>query len=175
MMADGYRIRPRRPEDDAHLVVVENRAAELFRQHGHAEIADSPIPDAASIRQLVGGGDAWVAIDASRAPVGFAVASPLGGFLHLKELSVDPAHGRRGIGTALVAAVKRRAGEGGFDAVSLTTFRDVPFNAPFYRRLGFAELAVADAPHVLSACVARECPEGCDPQTRALMVWRAGG
>jgi hypothetical protein len=54
--------------------------------------------------------------------------------------------------------------------VSLTTFRDVPFNQPFYERLGFAELSVADAPVALQASFRAEVPDGIDPAERVLMV-----
>jgi ribosomal protein S18 acetylase RimI-like enzyme len=50
---------------------------------------------------------------------------------------VLPAHGRRGIGTALVRTVEEWADSGEFSEITLTTYRDLPWNAPFYARLGF--------------------------------------
>lgn len=169
-MHPTYRIRRRREADDAALVAVENRAAELFRAAGHPEIADASIPDVAFIRALFDGCDVWVGVDASDTPVGFAVAGPVGGYFHLKELSVDPAHGRRGIGAALVGSVRAAAGRRGFPAVSLTTYRDVPFNQPYYRRLGFDELPLADAPPALAARFHAEVPEDSAWQSRVLMI-----
>ena len=46
---------------------------------------------------------------------------------------------RQGYGAALVRAAMREAWLLGFDRMSLTTYRDVPFNGPFYASLGFAE------------------------------------
>ena len=57
--------------------------------------------------------------------------------LHLEELDVLPGHGRQGIGTRLVRALCDGARGRGIAAVTLCTFRDVPWNAPFYERLGF--------------------------------------
>ncbi len=105
-------------------------------------------------------------------PAGFAVAGPLGGGLHLRELSVDPAHGRRGIGTALVDTVIAASREQGLAGVSLTTFRDVPFNAPFYARLGFEELPVDRADGALRDAFVGEVPAGVEPAKRVLM-WRS--
>ena len=56
---------------------------------------------------------------------------------HLEQLSVLPAQGRRGIGGALVAAALEEARWAGYDEMSLCTYRDVPWNGPFYARLGF--------------------------------------
>lgn len=168
----GYSIRRRRPEDDAALVQVENRAAQLFRAHGYAGVADAPIPDVAWLREMIGGQDVWVAADGSDVPVGFAVAGEAAGFLHLRELSVDPAHGRQGIGRALVLAVHAAAKAAGLAGTSLTTFRNVPFNAPFYAGLGFCELPPSEAPARLAGIFLAEVPEGVPAEERVLMIRR---
>ncbi len=76
---------------------------------------------------------------AGRPPLGFAFADPLDGCLHLHQLAVRPSEGRRGAGSALLGAVVARARQAG-TGVTLTTFRDVPWNAPWYARHGFVEL-----------------------------------
>lgn len=172
MAVRTVRIRPRRADDDPALLAIENRAAVLFRAHGHPEVADAPLPDVAALRALAEGGDCLVAVDGDDRPAGFAVAAPLGVHMHLRELSVDPAAQRRGIGTALVEAVVALARERRCAGVSLTTFRDVPFNEPFYERLGFAELALDDAPQVLREVFGRELPAGSPAAQRVLMVHR---
>lgn len=92
---EGYRIRRRIAADDATLVAVENKAAGLFRDHGYPSVADAPIPDIAFLRTMMAGQEVWVAADRRNHPVGFVVAGPIGEYFHLKELSVDPAHGAR--------------------------------------------------------------------------------
>ncbi len=168
----GYRLRQLEPEDRETLVEVENRAAALFRLHGYPQVADSPIPDAAFLDALFAGAEVIVCAGPDARPVGFAVARPVAGWLHLAELSVDPAHGRKGLGRALVAAVIASAGETGLAGVSLTTFRDVPFNAPFYATMGFAEAWRADAPAALADLLVREVPDGVDIGSRVLMLRR---
>lgn len=68
-------------------------------------------------------------------------------FVHIKELSVHADHQRRGLASKLIQAVKEFAADYGTDngisGLSLTTFRDVPFNGLFYARYGFRELSVA--------------------------------
>lgn len=50
---------------------------------------------------------------------------------------MHPEHGRRGIGGALVGSVCDWARASGIASVTLTTYREIPWNEPFYRRLGF--------------------------------------
>ena len=73
--------------------------------------------------------------------IGFAHVMELEGIAHLEQLAVRPGEQRRGTGTALVQAAREEAARRGYDALSLCTYADVPWNAPFYARLGFAELA----------------------------------
>jgi GNAT superfamily N-acetyltransferase len=166
----GYSLRPRREADDAALCGIENRAAEMFRGHGYGVVADHPFPDAGSMQPLFSAGETWLAATEADEPAAFIVFAPLRRYLHIHELSVDPSHGRKGLGTALVrlaiAAADRQTSLG----VSLTTFRDVPFNAPFYEKLGFSAIDPADADPVLAARLETERPEGVPASSRVLMV-----
>jgi GNAT superfamily N-acetyltransferase len=166
VLPTGYAIRARRADDDAALVGVENAANRLLAGHGYPHLAEHGIPDVDYLRGVIGDGDVFVATGPDGAPAGFAVAQPLGTRLHLRELSVDPAHGRRGLGAALVRTVAAHAHKLGLTGVSLTTFRAVPFNAPFYARLGFREAEGGD----LAETLLRELPEGVDPAERVAMV-----
>jgi GNAT superfamily N-acetyltransferase len=112
-------------------------------------------------------GRAWVAVDEADVVVGFAIAKVVGGEGHLDELAVLPAFGRRGVGRALVDAVVRWTTAVGMDAVTLSTFRDVPFNAPFYERLGFHALDVLTPE--LQGVVDEETAFGLDPSLRVVM------
>ena len=168
----GYAIRPRRPEDDTYLVAAENAASALFADHGYPQLADGGFPDVASFRGMIGDGSVFVAADALSNPVGYAVSLRLDDYSHLRELAVHPNHGRRGLGRALVGMVVEAARAAGRTGVGLTTFRDVPFNQPFYEKLGFAEMPSAEAPKALAQALRREVPAGIDPAKRVLMVRR---
>lgn len=74
---------------------------------------------------------------AGRPCVGFAQVLADHDTAHLQQLAVDPTQGRRGIGTALVRTCCEHARQRGYGELTLTTFRDVSFNAPWYARLGF--------------------------------------
>jgi GNAT superfamily N-acetyltransferase len=88
-------------------------------------------------REAQAAGRLFVAL-AGDTPVGFAQVELLGlEAARLKEIDVHPDHGRRGLGKRLVAAVCEWAVYSGYPKVTLTTFRDVPWDMPFYARLGF--------------------------------------
>lgn len=92
---------------------------------------------------------AAVVLVSGRPPSGFASVGVVDGAAHIVQLSVDPSAGRKGRGTALVEAACEWAAAEGYDSVTLTTFRDVPWNGPFYARLGFE--IVDDLPPGLAA------------------------
>jgi GNAT superfamily N-acetyltransferase len=85
-------------------------------------------------------GRSWVAVDGHDRPVAFLVASLVDGNAHVEEVSVDPAHARRGLGAALVDHVAAWARARHLPALTLTTFTEVPWNAPYYERCGFVRL-----------------------------------
>lgn len=70
-------------------------------------------------------------------PLGFASVGVVDGVAHLWQLSVLPGASRQGRGRALVGAACDWAQSNGYPALTLTTFRDVPWNGPFYTGLGF--------------------------------------
>jgi len=111
----------------------------------------------------------WVAIRDDR-PVGFAHVKLLEpNVAHLQEIDVHPKHGRRGLGTNLTMAVCDWAGHAGFSAVTLTTFRTVPWNMPWYLRLGFEIVATEELGPVLLSILRDEKRRGLDPETRVAM------
>ncbi len=145
-LSNGYRVRAAQMADCALLPVIERAAAELFRGTGLLDFSDErhlqghPLSD---FTQAVERGHLWVA-EGPGGVIGFALARELGPSLHLDELSVHPAHGRRGLGRALVMEVCREGAARGLLPVTLSTFRSVPWNRPFYERLGFRVLDEAD-------------------------------
>ena len=123
-------IRHAGPDEYPRLREIEKAGDEMFMAH----LGLGPLPNGDFGGHLI---DAAVVLVAGDPAVGFASVTVVDGEAHLAQLSVDPASGRRGIGTALVAAVCDWARSQNYAAVSLTAFRDIPWNAPFYTRLGF--------------------------------------
>ncbi len=82
---------------------------------------------------------------------------------------MHPDHGRRGVGARLVSAVCEWAARERYAWVTLTTFRDVPWNRPFYERLGFRVIPSAEASPALSSILQDEAQRGLDPARRVAM------
>ncbi|HEX5217704.1 MAG TPA: GNAT family N-acetyltransferase [Vicinamibacterales bacterium] len=171
-----YSIALARPQDLPQLAAIELAAAQLLAAHAPASVLleTSNLDD---LREAQARGRLWVAL-AGDEPVGFAHVKVLEpGVAHLEELDVHPAHGRRGLGSALVRAVCAWASREGFESVTLTTFRDVPFNQPFYAGLGFTDVATADLTPVFREGMQDEARRGLDPARRVVMrcaLQRAG-
>jgi hypothetical protein len=60
----------------------------------------------------------------------------------------------------------------GYPEVTLTTFRDVPWNMPFYARLGFELVPTRELSAELVRIVAEEMRCGLDPARRVVMRYR---
>lgn len=126
--------------DDIEIVQrVEQAAGELFRPLSDPRIsacADHPPTPAEALVDFVAAGGAWVAT-ADDVVVGFLAAKVVGGCGHVQEVAVLPEWNGRGVGSALLARAVAWTVRGGGTALTLTTFRDVPWNRPFYERRGF--------------------------------------
>ena len=92
--------------------------------------------------------------------VGFLAATAQDERLHVDEVDVVRTHQGRGIGRRLIAAAVSEARRRGLGSLSLTTFRNVPWNAPFYASLGFEEWARKDAPQSIRAALRSEAARG---------------
>jgi predicted N-acetyltransferase YhbS len=137
MLKSGYQIRSARPEELRLLSQIEQSAARLFLDTPYSFLVDAdPLP-LAVLQQQFQAGRIWVAVDSHQRVVGYAIACEVEDTLYLQQIDVAPEHGRKGIGSALVATVCDRAKQQAYAIVSLSTFRDIPWNAPFYAKLGF--------------------------------------
>ncbi|WP_334152002.1 GNAT family N-acetyltransferase [Microbacterium sp.] len=76
---------------------------------------------------------------ASNSPIGFVHVLDIDGLAHLEQLSVTPAAARNGHGRALVTAALDEARERGYTRLTLRTYAEIPWNAPFYASCGFLE------------------------------------
>jgi predicted N-acetyltransferase YhbS len=141
----------------------------MFRDVGMPDVASMPARTVDEHEAALAAGLLWVADAEGLGPVGFAMASAMKGSLYLAELSVQPSHGRRGLGAALVECVVEAAAARGHRAVTLSTFTHVPWNAPYYRRLGFVDLPPERLPDELRAVREREAAVGLDLDQRVVM------
>ena len=150
------------PGEMPGLVAVELAADELFEQVG----LGFP-PGTTMIEEVM---DPAVVLVEGDPPVGFALIGWVDGNLHLDQLAVHPSRMRQGIGGRLVAAVRDHAVASGAPAVTLTTYRDVPWNAPWYERQGFSVLPDTEWGPELRALVEHERELGIEVAPRVVMA-----
>jgi ribosomal protein S18 acetylase RimI-like enzyme len=163
-----YRIVNARPHDIDRIAAIELAAAELLRPYA-AETALREITSPEELLHAQREGRLWIAL-AGDDPIGFAlVGCVTAGSAHLEEIDVHPDHGRRGLGRRLVEQVCAWAQENGLSIVTLTTFRDVVFNMPFYTKLGFNEIPVNELTPELIHVMRKEEARGLDPARRVAM------
>lgn len=153
-------IRPGAPDDLPFLAAIEDSGAETFTRYG-AALADGSPPapddqwDAAQAAGLL-----WVAEDTETGLIGFLAAELADSSLYIGEVDVlmeyqQQGHGRRLMQTAIDWARAHRLGD-----VTLTTFSNIPWNAPFYASMGFVEVEGEALTPKLAATLADEAARG---------------
>lgn len=177
MAPDGYRIRMMEPGEAERLRAIDAAADRLLIEAGH--IADVGPADLETFVAFLLAHEVFVTEEKGGAAVGFAAAADLAaltgdpsasGCYWISGLAVDPVHGRRGIGSALLAAVCRRAEWFFHRAVGLSTAGNLPFGERFYERRRFVRVADADLTPALLQRRDMEWPPGALPGSRTVMV-----
>jgi GNAT superfamily N-acetyltransferase len=129
-----FLVRPAASDELASLPAIEDAADPMFADVG---IVFPPGPTV--VEEAVGAGaDVYVV---GKPPVAFAAVRERDGYAHLEQIAVRPDQTRRGIGGLLLDRVIEHAADRGLAGVTLLTFRDVPWNGPWYAGHGFIELA----------------------------------
>lgn len=167
---NDFSIRLARKDDAEAFHRVEEDAAGLLREE--PSLQGLPIPPASSAEHnatVIAKGRSLTALVGEEV-VGFAAAAPVGRELHLNELSVARAHQGRGIGATLLEALAIDARNSGFRAITLNTFRDIAWNAPFYARHGFVEVENFEGRDHLRESLAKAVELGLPAERRCAMI-----
>ncbi|WP_327721688.1 GNAT family N-acetyltransferase [Streptomyces sp. NBC_00490] len=162
-------IRAVRLDELAALQDIERAAGQCFRDIGMPEIADDEPLTVDELARYRHAGMAWVAADDADTPVAYLIADSVDGNLHVEQVSVHPDSARRGIGRLLLDHLAAQATSQGVPALTLTTFTEVPWNAPYYARLGFRILDDSRQTPGLREIRRREAAQGLDRWPRACM------
>lgn len=141
-LPEGYSIDAATLDDIPALISVDKAASKLFAPTGllEPEALSDHVP-AAVFEVEIPAGNVFAARNQHGWAIGFALVRLRGSGLYLDQVSVHPDHGQNGIGRALVIRVLTEAEDRKLPHVSLSTFRDLPWNGPFYASMGFREIA----------------------------------
>lgn len=127
------------PADIAAIQAIERASAVRFLDIGMTEIAnDDPTPQNV-LQERIMSRRLLVASDAI--PVAFAMFDVVDNHFYIEQIDVAPSHGGKRIGAMLIALIESRARDEGSHGLLLSTFRHVAWNAPYYRTLGFNDIA----------------------------------
>jgi GNAT superfamily N-acetyltransferase len=154
----GVTIRTARAEDLPALDAIEQSGAETFTAYGQPLVDGSPPAPADQRARVLDQGLLWVADDVDEGVIGFLAAEITEDGLYVEEVDVLMARQKQGHGRRLMQAAIDWARGRRLSAVTLTTFRAIPWNAPFYASMGFVELGTP-TPH-LAATLADEIADG---------------
>ncbi|WP_018147332.1 GNAT family N-acetyltransferase [Henriciella marina] len=145
-MEQSVLIRPACLQDVSAIIAADIAASALFKPTGL--LSDDALNDhveASDVETAVDAGVIDVAeVVANNRVAGFIQYGLIEGDLYLEQVSVDPAYGRQGIGRQLMSWLDQRAIDLGAPRVTLSTFRDLAWNGPFYASLGFEEIPRGD-------------------------------
>jgi ribosomal protein S18 acetylase RimI-like enzyme len=151
-------IRAARHSDISLLAAIEESGAETFARHGQPLADGSPPAPPEQWSEALQAGLLWVADDVATGPIGFLRGESSEDGLYVAEVDVVMERQRQGHGRRLMETAIAHARKNGLASVTLTTFRDIPWNAPFYATLGFEE--VASPSRHLAKTLAEEAARG---------------
>ena len=162
-------------DDLAVLVEIERAASEAFRPLGMDTVADDDPGSVEELTSYADGGRAFVSVDAEDRPVGYVLLDVVDGAAHVEQVSTHPDHARQGVGRALIERAASWASAHDLRALTLTTYVEVPWNGPYYERLGFRYLAIEEETPGLRAIRNHERALGLDAWPRSCMSRGLGG
>ncbi|MGO2368056.1 MAG: GNAT family N-acetyltransferase [Serratia sp. (in: enterobacteria)] len=166
----SLQIRLAQPQDIAQLIAVERSAAQLFHQQpAWCFIAEGPVMSSEQHADFIQRQHEWLVEGASGEIAGFIAVIPQSQDWHIAELSVAANWQRQGIGRRLIAEVAAQAALQGAQRLTLTTFIDVPWNAPYYQRLGFRPIAAQQLSASLKHQLAEDSAQGFAADSRCAM------
>jgi GNAT superfamily N-acetyltransferase len=152
------------------LPSVERSAGEAFRTLPElAWIADGAVQSVEAHEAYARAGTSWVVLNEAEQIIGFLSAESCGAELHIWELAVQRDQQGRGAGRALIDEAVAYARDQGLAAVTLTTFREVPWNEPLYARFGFVTLGAEQMGERLSQVLEDEGAGGLPLERRCAM------
>jgi GNAT superfamily N-acetyltransferase len=156
--------------DDAETIrAIEFEAGARFASVGMTGIADAPPMSLAVVERKIAAQEIIVAVDSDGTRAGFLMFEPQPARIYIQELDVLTSHAGRRIGAALIEEIVQLARSRGLMQLVLSTYRDVPWNAPYYRRLGFRDIEESELDDALIARRDAHIARGLDESKRVFM------
>jgi predicted N-acetyltransferase YhbS len=157
------------PHDANAIRTIEFEAGQRFLSVDMAGIADAPPMDLELVERKIAAREIIVAVAADATCAGFVMFEPQPTRIYVQELDVLTSHAGQRIGAALIEQVAQIARAQRLTQLILSTYREVPWNAPYYRRLGFRDIEEAELDAALIARCDAHIARGLDESKRVFM------
>ena len=162
-------IRLARSEELSRLREIEDEAAQLFSGLNLLDESRDESFAERILANLIARGQVWVCCIGDSGPIGMIIVSVWEHAVYIEEMDVVPAYGRQGLGTRLLSHVCAWAASEGHDRILLSTFADIPWNGPFYRKNGFSFVSESAWSERMQLIRDEETRRGLDVSARAFM------
>jgi GNAT superfamily N-acetyltransferase len=157
------------PHEASVIRTIEFEAGQRFVSVGMTGIADAPPMALELVERKIAASEIIVAVDTDATCAGFVMFEPQPARIYVQELDVLTSHAGRRIGAALIEQVAQLARRRHLPQLVLSTYREVPWNAPYYRRLGFRDIEAAELDAALIARRDAHIARGLDESKRVFM------
>ena len=152
-------------------MALDSAASNLYRQIGldlDLEETDPFMQDERSRwANAICNQQAFVATDSQHQIIGFVTTGSVDGEGYIDQLSVHPDHMRQGVGSALMKFAEQACS---YTESWLTTYSHVPWNKPYYQKLGYREVELhCCGPEILQILEEQKAVLPC-PQYRIAML-----
>jgi ribosomal protein S18 acetylase RimI-like enzyme len=162
-------IRKAQSWDIPLLEYVERSAAEIFRTANLSFLADGDTVDPRALVAMAQANHLLIAANRFDQPIGFVGGEYLNGNFHIIEISVAKEFQGKGVGKALMTAMVQQVSREGYKSITLTTYKNLPWNGPWYSRIGFFEVNAQDMGKEYLDILASEAQHGLDLRSRCVM------
>ncbi|GAB3284027.1 GNAT family N-acetyltransferase [Parasphingorhabdus pacifica] len=163
-------IRRARGDDLPVLRDIERAAGAPFRNLGMDAIADDDPPSIEDLSAFQQAGRAWVFADEHDHPAAYLLVAPVDDYAHVEQVSVHPRRARQRLGRQLIDVADAWAAQHDLVGLTLTTYVEVPWNAPYYERLGFRTMTHGELTGGLRSLRDQEAARGLDAWPRVTML-----
>ena len=139
-----YSLREATEDDKDLLATIELDAVALFKTVPELAYLGESHASPEQLSIWLSAGRIYIAEDNGKA-VGFVAAVTMDDTLYIAEISTIQEYQGKGVGLTLISTVfdwarELAAATGSKPRVSLTTYREITWNAPYYRKRGFREV-----------------------------------
>jgi len=177
MLPDGYAIRPGGRVDARAFQEIERAAAQAFVGRAEIGVSDIDFDEVTPLERLeamAGEGLLWAGLH-RETPVAYLGAEWTGKDLYIAEVDVHPDHEGKQLGAALIETAVAHGFANSAARITLSTFTEIPWNRPYYERLGFRVLPEREWNAFMRNSMARQEQGGLDISKRCIMVrgWSA--